>query len=127
MKMKVKIRKLVPEAVIPTYSKEGDAGMDLVATSATPNAAMMGNRTMYTYGTGLAFEIPEGYVGLVFPKRSIRYCNMLLANSVEVIDSGYRDEVKATFYGSPYNRYKVGDVIAHIIIIPYPTIEFEEV
>lgn len=125
--MKVKIKKLVPEAVIPTYSTQGDAGMDLVAVSAVPNAAMMGNRSMYTYGTGLAFEIPEGYVGLIFPRSSVFRKEMLLTNSVGVIDSGYRGEVKANFYGSAHNHYRVGDRIAQMIIIPYPTIEFEEV
>ena len=58
--MKVKIKKLHSDAVIPTYAKSGDAGMDLVATS------MKFDGTQITYGTGLAMEIPEGFVGLVF-------------------------------------------------------------
>ena len=77
--MQVKIKKLSPEAVIPTYAKVGDAGMDLVATS------MKFDGTQITYGTGLAMEIPEGFVGLVFPRSSIRKTDLSLSNSVSVI------------------------------------------
>ena len=89
--MQVKIKKLSPEAVIPTYAKDGDAGIDLVATS------MKFDGTQITYGTGLAMEIPEGFVGLVFPRSSIRKTDLSLSNSVGVIDSGYRGEIQATF------------------------------
>ena len=78
--MQVKIKKLSPEAVIPTYAKDGDAGMDLVATS------MKFDGTQITYGTGLAMEIPEGFVGLVFPRSSIRKTDLSLSNSVGVIN-----------------------------------------
>lgn len=61
--MKVKIKKLNENAIIPTYAKEGDAGMDLTATSKSFDE--YGN---VVYGTGLAFEIPKGYVGLLFKK-----------------------------------------------------------
>ena len=122
--MKVKIKKLHSDAVIPTYAKSGDAGMDLVATS------MKFDGTQITYGTGLAMEIPEGFVGLVFPRSSIRKYELILSNSVGVIDSGYRGELQATFKkenGLDSLAYKVGDRIAQIIIIPYPPIEFDEV
>ena len=124
--MQVKIKKLSPEAVIPTYAKEGDAGMDLVATS------MKFDGTQITYGTGLAIEIPEGFVGLVFPRSSIRKTDLSLSNSVGVIDSGYRGEIQATFNQKALSKngsllYGVGDRIMQIIIIPYPPIEFEEV
>ena len=89
--MQVKIKKLSPQAVIPTYAKEGDAGIDLVATS------IKFDGTQITYGTGLAMEIPEGFVGLVFPRSSIRKTDLSLSNSVGVIDSGYRGEIQATF------------------------------
>ena len=122
--MQVKIKKLSPEAVIPTYAKVGDAGMDLVATS------MKFDGTQITYGTGLAMEIPKGFVGLIFPRSSIRKTDLSLSNSVGVIDSGYRGEIQATFKkenGLDSLAYKVGDRICQIIIIPYPPIEFEEV
>jgi dUTP pyrophosphatase len=123
--MIVKIKKLSPDAIIPKYAKDGDAGLDLVATSKLSNTSFQ-----VSYGTGLAMEIPKGFVGLVFPRSSIRNTELTLSNSVGVIDSGYRGELQATFnktrgFGSI--DYSIGDKIAQIIIIPYPPIEFEEV
>jgi dUTP pyrophosphatase len=123
--MKVKIKKLNPNAVIPKYAKEGDAGLDLVATSKMSNTTFQAS-----YGTGLAIEIPKGFVGLVFPRSSIRNTELELSNSVGVIDSGYRGEIQATFNktnGLDSMSYEVGDKIAQLIVIPYPPIEFEEV
>ena len=130
--MKVKIKKLNESAVIPKYSKAGDAGMDLVATSKETDK--YGN---IVYGTGLAFEIPKGYVGLLFPRSSISKYDMNLTNSTGVLDSGYRGEVffkfkhPARFTAVPVDykptTYDVGDRIGQIIILPYPQIEFEEV
>jgi len=123
--MKVRIKKLSENAVIPTYAKDGDAGMDLVATRIISNTTFD-----VSYGTDLAMEIPNGFVGLVFPRSSIRKYELVLSNSVGVIDSGYRGELQATFKkenGLDSLAYKVGDRIAQIIIIPYPPIEFDEV
>lgn len=146
--MEVKIKKLHPDSVIPKYAKPGDAGMDLTAVS-----RRLDKNGNIVYGTGLAFEIPEGYVGLVFPRSSNSKTNMYLTNSVGVIDSGYRGEVtfkyKAIYYAINYfkywwqmfwgqklnvdihnlnmNHYEVGDRIGQIIIMPYPMIEFVEV
>jgi len=123
--MKVKIKKLHPLAVIPTYAKSGDAGLDLVATSIIENTTFD-----ITYGLGIAMEIPEGFVGLVFPRSSIRRYDLALTNCVGVIDSGYRGELQATFrkiHGHASDIYNVGDKIFQMIIIPYPQIQFEEV
>lgn len=123
--MIVKIKKLNPNSVIPTYAKDGDAGMDLVATSIIENTSFD-----ITYGLGIAMEIRDGYVGLVFPRSSIRKYDLLLTNCVGVIDSGYRGEIQATFKktnGLDSLAYKVGDRIAQIMIIPHPQIQFEEV
>ena len=123
--MKIKIKKLHPNAVKPKYAKESDAGMDLVATeiiSETPS--------QITYGTGLAIEIPDGMVGLIFPRSSIRNTGLTLSNSVGVIDAGYRGELQATFNKNgvdPYEFYKVGDRIVQIIIVPHPIIQIVEV
>lgn len=121
--MKVRIKKLGPEGQIPEYAKDGDAGVDLVATSrrVDPKGYM-------EYGTSLAIEIPYGYVGLLFPRSSISKKNMTLANSVGVVDSGYRGEVCLRFKPSTGGRdiYDVGDRVGQLVIIPYPTIEFEE-
>jgi dUTP pyrophosphatase len=119
--LKVKIKKMHPDAVVPKYAKPGDAGLDLTATS----YEYVGGR--HVYGTGLAFEIPRGYVGLIFPRSSICKKNLALTNAVGVLDSDYRGEVKAFFsqieeYGYLYN---VGDRIAQIIIVPYPQVEFQ--
>lgn len=128
--LKVKIKKLNPNAVIPTYAKDGDAGMDLVATQIISNTTFD-----ITYGMGIAMEIPKGYVGLIFPRSSIRKTDLSLTNCVGVVDSGYRGELQATFkkiYGKNDVRvdetdYKIGDRIAQIMIIPYPQVEFQEV
>lgn len=80
--MKVKIKKLNDAAIIPSYAKHGDAGMDLTATSKIYDE--YGN---VAYGTGLAFEIPDGYVGLLFPRSSVSKKQQFLTNSVGVIDS----------------------------------------
>jgi dUTP pyrophosphatase len=123
--MKVKIKKLSPEVVIPTYAKDGDAGLDLVATSIVSEEAFQ-----ITYGLGVAMEIPYGFVGLVFPRSSIRKYDLSLTNCVGVIDSGYRGELQATFRkerGVASKKYEIGDKVCQIMIIPYPPIEFEEV
>lgn len=121
--MKVRVKKLHPEAVIPEYSKEGDAGLDLTAVSQRVD------KTGYIeFSTGLAFEIPEGFVGLVFPRSSISNINLSLTNSVGVVDSGYRGEVKFRFKPANAGRgiYEVGDRVGQIVIIPYPKIELTE-
>ena len=126
--MIVNIKKIHPEAVIPSYAKAGDAGMDLIATSIISETP-----SQITYGLGIALEIPEGFVGLVFPRSSIRKTRLQLSNSVGVIDSGYRGELQATFnkitttIENQKNDYKVGDRVVQIMIIPHPTIEFNEV
>ena len=124
--MKVRIKKLNENAVIPSYAKDGDAGMDLVATSIISTTS-----TQITYGIGLALEIPKGFVGLIFPRSSVRKTRLMLSNCVGVVDSGYRGELQATFNkinndSVSENDYKVGDRIAQIMIIPHPSIEFEE-
>lgn len=131
--MEVRIKKLHPNAVIPTYAKDGDAGMDL--TAVTKSYDRDGN---VVYGTGLAFEIPEGYVGLIFPRSSLSRLDIALSNCVGVIDSGYRGEVTVKFKPAMlFNReqrpiilnnrtYEVGERVAQIIIIPYPQITFIE-
>lgn len=125
--LKVKIKKLHENAVIPSYAKKGDAGLDLVATEIKSET-----ESQISYGTGIAVEIPLGYVGLVFPRSSIKKYDLQLSNSVGVIDSGYRGEIQATFNktSNQLNRnmeyYNVGDRIAQLIILPYPQIKFIE-
>jgi len=122
--MKIKVKKLHPEAVIPVYAKQGDAGLDLTAISEEWNE----DNTMVTYGTGLAIEIPEGYVGLLFPRSSVCKTTLNLSNSVGVIDSGYRGEIMFKFrYIEEGMVYDVKDRVGQLLILPYPSIELEEV
>ena len=122
--MKVGIKRLHPSAIIPRYAKPGDAGLDLTATEIIKDEAFQ-----VTYGTGLALEIPLGYVGLIFPRSSVRNYQIDLSNCVGVIDSGYRGEIQFTFNktgGVPSKKYDVGERIGQIIILPYPEVEFVE-
>jgi len=153
--MKVKIKKLSPEAHLPRYMKSDDSAMDLVAITKEFDEA--GN---CVYGTGLAIEIPVGYVGLIFPRSSNSKKDLLLCNSVGVIDPGCTKEIVLRFKPSAYFAcepeslaegtvtdyfeficfgkediddednvavYSIGDRIGQLLIIPRPTIEWEEV
>lgn len=128
--MDVKICKLSEDAVIPTYAHPGDAGMDVVATSVNITDDYI------EYGTGLSFEVPEGYCMLIFPRSSNSKKDLILANSVGILDSTYRGELKLRFkkcyqpviYGLVARTvYNVGDKVGQIMILPYPQINFIEV
>jgi dUTP pyrophosphatase len=155
--MKVKIKKLSEKAVLPKYAKEGDAGLDLVAVDRKvfTSGIASGEPEYIEYDTGLAIEIPEGYVGMVFPRSSISNKELFLTNHVGIIDSSYRGSIKLRFkptgdawaiedfgdyvgfyataedelrdYSFDLECYNVGDRIAQLIIMPIPNIEFEEV
>ena len=126
--MKIHFKKLDSKAQKPKFGKPGDAGADLVATSVDFSRD---NNNQIVYGTGIAVEIPEGMVGLVFPRSSVRNYNLSMANSVGVIDSGYRGEIMVTFNfnsRTPDNTiYQVSDRIAQLLIIPVPLIQYKEV
>ena len=124
----IKFRKLDSKAVTPQYAQDGDAGMDLTATSFRVTDTFM------EFGTGIAVQIPENHVGLLFPRSSITKSapGVSLKNSVGVIDSNYRGEILVRFE-LPYQGYAkqsipvIGDKVAQLLIIPYPTIYMEEV
>ncbi len=117
--MLVNIKKLDPAAVIPSYARPGDAGMDLTAIT------MHVDEDAITYGTGLSVEIPPGYVGFIHPRSSIYKTGLILANSTGVIDSGYRGEIKIKFYyKTSCMPYHTGDRVAQLIILPYPIVEW---
>ena len=142
--LKVRVKKLVPEAQIPKYAHYGDAGMDVVATSMTVTDDYV------EYGTGLAFEVPKGYVMLIFPRSSNSKQDLLLCNSVGVLDSTYRGELKVRYKRTirmsdegkavylvnagtvefvtfdSTKRYNTGDRVCQIMIIPYPEVTMEE-
>lgn len=148
--LKVRISKLDENAVIPKYATFGDAGLDLTAVS-----VKFDDQGNVHYGTGLAFEIPLGYVGLLFPRSSNSKKDLILSNSVGVIDAGYRGEVSLKFKPSmrvledgykqytfipdiqndgqdleedeAIRLYEVGERVGQILIIPRPAVEFIEV
>ena len=101
--LKVRFKKLVENAVIPTYKTVGAAGMDLTATST--EFIDYGNQ-LKVY-TGIAVEIPKGYVGLLFPRSSIVKTNNRLANCVGVIDSDYRGEIKIIMINLSKESYEI--------------------
>lgn len=126
-KIEIKIKKLHPDATIPKFAKYGDAGADITATSGYYEE----ETGCFVYGTGLSFEIPYGYVGLLFPRSSISKTCFTLSNSVGCLDSGFRGEVLFKFneiigkISSP--NYKIGDRIGQIVIQKLPEVEFIEV
>lgn len=120
--MKIKIKKLHEDAVIPKYARPGDAGLDLTATR---KELIDSEHVKYYFG--IAIEIPNGHVGLVFPRSSCYKQRQILSNCVGVIDSGYRGEISAVMIGTSTESYNIGDRVAQLIIMPYPVIEFEEV
>lgn len=130
----LKFKRLKPEADIPVRATDGAAGFDLIAIS------MDADPRRYTaFYTGLAVAIPKGYVGLLFPRSSIRDKNLTLANCVGVIDSDYRGEIVVSMkldgmgaairHGKGHlhnvNLYNVGDRVAQLVIVPLG--EFEVV
>ena len=120
--MNIEIKKIHEDAVIPRYAHFGDAAVDLVATRKWEDEH--GN---ICYGTGLAMEIPENHVGLLFPRSSVSKINLRLTNAVGVIDSGYRGEVMLKFDKTGNKQYEPGDRIGQLMLVPIPSIQFVQV
>lgn len=129
MSLNVKVKKVLSNAVMPIQASLDAAGYDLTAAAEKFRPELTG--PIWEYDTGLAFEIPKGQVGLVFPRSSVTTKTTLsLGNCVGVIDSDYRGTIKFQFRNvgmSGGKKYNVGDRIGQIIIIPIPTVSFEEV
>ena len=122
MTVVVKFKKLTDTAKIPTRQSEHAAGFDLYATS-----YKFVDGCYVEYGTGIALEIPHGYVGKLYPRSSISNTGLILANSVGIIDSDYRGEIKFRFKPfSDNNYYTVGDRIGQIIIEKLESVKFVE-
>ena len=120
----VKIRKVHPDAVIPFRAHATDAGMDVTAIS------MEITEDYVEYDTGLQFQLPEGYAMLIFPRSSNSKKDLLLCNSVGILDAGYTGNLKLRFKltteGYTEKIYNPGDKVGQIMIIPYPEINFIE-
>ena len=125
--MKVNVKRLYDSAILPTYATGGSGCFDIYT--------MLNGDTDYnephTYSTGLAFEIPEDHVMLVFSRSGHGFKNdVRLSNCVGVIDSDYRGELKVKLtcdkigWGLEVNA---GERIAQGMIIPVQKVRFEEV
>ena len=119
--LKIKTKKLSENAMMPQQMNVGDAGFDLVATSRCIDK----KHNAVVYGTGLSFELPDGYAMFIFPRSSSYKHHALMANCVGVVDSGYRGEVHVMFRGLDCD-YEVGDRIAQAVIMPIPSVEYVE-
>lgn len=123
-KMKLKLQKLNPDATLPSYAHPGDAGLDLH----TIEDHEMQPKERHVFKTGIALEIPEGYVGLIWDKSGLAGKHGL-HHFAGVIDSTYRGEIQVVIYNSnqePY-QFKKGDKIAQLLIQKMEKAELEEV
>ena len=115
----LKFKKLHPDAVIPKRAHPDDAGLDLTAVSVEFNNEFQ----FWEYDTGLAVEIPPGYMGLAAPRSSVSKTGLSLCNGVGIVDSSYRGSLKSRFYketlpGIRSKEYEVGDRVCQLIIVP---------
>ena len=120
--MRIRIKKLHPDAVIPQYAHFGDAAVDLVATKKWED-----DNGNVCYGTGLAMEIPHHHVGLLFPRSSVSKTDLRLCNAVGVIDAGYRGEIMLKFDKNGEKQYEPGDRVGQLMLVPIPSIQFVQV
>jgi dUTP pyrophosphatase len=122
--MKIKVKRLNKKARLPTYATAGDAGMDLYTVDEV--TVKRGERKQIP--TGLAFEIPDGYVGLVWDKSGLAVKNGL-TTLAGVVDSGYRGGIILCVFNSSAEDYtfKAGDKVAQMLIQPVVQAKLEEV
>lgn len=127
--MKVRFKKLSPQAIVPTYAHNGDACFDIYALGDMEKPVDIRPGGAAAIPTGISFEVPMGYVMLVFSRsgHGFKHC-VRLGNAVGVIDAGYRGELQVALHNDGRARFKVahGDRIAQAMIIPRPAIELEE-
>ena len=123
--MKVKVALLHPNAKIPTRANPNDAGADLTAVSVRHTSEFI------EYDTGVAIQLEPGYVAKIYARSSISKYDLVLCNSVGIIDVGYCQSIKLRFKSTEqlaYPRiYEVGDRIGQIIVEKLLDTEFEEV
>jgi dUTP pyrophosphatase len=126
--MIVPIKKLHPSAILPSSGSASAAGYDLHACIDAPVTIPAGGTVKI--GTGLSMEIPEGYFGAVFARSGLASRNGIRpANCVGVCDSDYRGEYIVPLHNDTDTDYTVqpGDRIAQLIVLPYLSVQFEEV
>ncbi|MFA6842989.1 MAG: dUTP diphosphatase [Bacilli bacterium] len=123
--MKIKFVKRVSDAVTPTKATDGAAGFDLTAVSMSADSNHKG---VLVYDTGIAVEIPNGFVGLLFQRSSVYKTKTSLCNAVGVIDSDYRGTIKLAYRcEAEAEPYRVGNRVGQIVFVPAPAVELVEV
>lgn len=129
MQIPLKIKKLHPAAILPTYGSAGAAGADLYALPEGDPIVINPGETVFIH-TGLSMAIPEGYVGLNFARSGLAAKRGLApANKVGVIDSDYRGELMVALHnhGDTPRTVEPGDRVAQFLIMPVITADFCEV
>ena len=124
--MKVKFKKLLVNARMPTYATDGSGCFDLYAA----DLESCGSTKQAVYDTGLAIQVPKGYTMLVFSRSGHGFMKSLrLANCVGVIDSDYTGPVKIKLQadGKHAPILDMQDAVAQALIIATPSIMFEQV
>ena len=125
--MNIKVKKLKSDATVPTMGSKFAAGADLYSAE-DADVVIEPSETKFI-GTGLAMEIPEGYVGLVYARSGLA-CKRGLApaNKVGVVDSDYRGEIKVALHnhGKEAQTVEKGERIAQMVIAPYLSVNYEE-
>ena len=120
MSVKVNIKKLHADAVVPSYATEFSAGADLYALPEEDSVTVLPGQTVF-FPTGLSIEIPRGYAGLVYARSGLA-CKKGLApaNKVGVIDSDYRGEILVALHNHSDSAITVnrGERIAQLVITP---------
>ncbi len=127
MSIKVNIKKLDKDAILPTYGSEYAAGADLYSVSETFD--IEAGQTVLVH-TGIAIELPQGLVGLVYARSGLASKKGLApANKVGVIDCDYRGEIMVALHNHSKETRMVekGERIAQLVIAPYYTADFTEV
>ena len=124
----VTVRAVCAEDRVPVYKHGGDAGADMRADVPGPVTIMPGESAWV--GTGVRLEVPEGHVGLQFPRSGLGCVHgICLANGVGVIDSGYRGEVRAKLLNLGTEPFTVnpGDRVCQLVVVPFVRLAFERV
>jgi len=123
--MEILAKALHPDAVLPKYANEGDAGCDLVAIE---DAVLKAGGGRAMVGTGVAIAIPQGHGGFVLPRSGLASKHgVTCSNAPGLVDSGYRGELKVAMVNlDPTNDYEVkkGDRIAQLVILAVPSVSF---
>ena len=124
----VRVKKLHPNAVLPTYGSAEAAGADLYAC--LEEAVTIAPGEVYWVPTGIALEVPKGCAGLVYARSSLGAKRGLApANKVGVVDSDYRGEVKVVLlnHSNQPQTLQPGERVAQFVITPVLQPAYEEV